>query len=145
MCIRDRLEDRPLDFIDDGIDLALRITDTPSPGLHGKPLMPVTHVICATEAYLQRHGMPHTPQELRAHSCISLGETPADARWKFRREGKTETVQTYGPVSYTHLDRTDAAQKDRAYRMLMNRKFSEEAATWMQEQRASAYVKILSN
>ncbi|EOE6914338.1 peptidylprolyl isomerase SurA [Cronobacter turicensis] len=42
-------------------------------------------------------------------------------------------------------DRTDAAQKDRAYRMLFNRKFSEEAATWMQEQRASAYVKILSN
>lgn len=44
-----------------------------------------------------------------------------------------------------NVDRTDAAQKDRAYRMLMNRKFSEEAATWMQEQRASAYVKVLSN
>ncbi|KNM10163.1 peptidylprolyl isomerase, partial [Salmonella enterica subsp. enterica serovar Worthington] len=29
------------------------------------------------------------------------------------------------------VDKTDAAQKDRAYRMLMNRKFSEEAATWM--------------
>ncbi|PDN17476.1 peptidylprolyl isomerase SurA [Salmonella enterica] len=43
------------------------------------------------------------------------------------------------------VDKTDAAQKDRAYRMLMNRKFSEEAATWMQEQRASAYVKILIN
>ncbi|HFT0013691.1 TPA: peptidylprolyl isomerase SurA [Salmonella enterica] len=43
------------------------------------------------------------------------------------------------------VDKTDAAQKERAYRMLMNRKFSEEAATWMQEQRASAYVKILSN
>ncbi|EMA8478152.1 peptidylprolyl isomerase SurA [Salmonella enterica] len=43
------------------------------------------------------------------------------------------------------VDKTDAAQKVRAYRMLMNRKFSEEAATWMQEQRASAYVKILSN
>lgn len=43
------------------------------------------------------------------------------------------------------VDKTDAAQKDRAYRMLMNRKFSVEAATWMQEQRASAYVKILSN
>ena len=44
-----------------------------------------------------------------------------------------------------NVDKTDAAQKDRAYRMLFNRKFSEEAATWMQEQRASAYVKILSN
>ncbi|MEA1063559.1 peptidylprolyl isomerase SurA [Erwinia sp. HR93] len=42
------------------------------------------------------------------------------------------------------VDKTDAAQKDRAYRMLFNRKFAEEAQTWMQEQRASAYVKILS-
>ncbi|WP_058912215.1 peptidylprolyl isomerase SurA [Entomohabitans teleogrylli] len=42
-----------------------------------------------------------------------------------------------------NVDRTDEAQKDRAYRMLFNRKFSEEVATWMQEQRASAYVKII--
>ncbi|NWA60330.1 peptidylprolyl isomerase SurA [Pantoea sp. B9002] len=43
------------------------------------------------------------------------------------------------------VDKTDAAQKERAYRMLFNRKFAEEAQTWMQEQRASAYVKILHN
>ncbi len=41
------------------------------------------------------------------------------------------------------VDRTDSAQKERAYRMLFNRKFAEEAQTWMQEQRAAAYVKIL--
>lgn len=44
-----------------------------------------------------------------------------------------------------NVDKTDAAQKDRAWRMLMNRKFTEEAAIWMQEQRAGAYVKILNN
>ena len=41
------------------------------------------------------------------------------------------------------VDKTDAAQKERAYRMLFNRKFAEEAQTWMQEQRAEAYVKIM--
>lgn len=41
------------------------------------------------------------------------------------------------------VDKTDAAKKERAYRLLFNRKFSEEAQTWMQEQRAAAYVKIL--
>ncbi|ANI30897.1 peptidylprolyl isomerase [Yersinia entomophaga] len=46
-------------------------------------------------------------------------------------------------VDTRQVDRTDAAQKDRAYRMLFNRKFSEEAQTWMQEQRAASYVKIL--
>ncbi|NRH24460.1 peptidylprolyl isomerase SurA [Pantoea stewartii] len=43
------------------------------------------------------------------------------------------------------VDKTDAAQKERAYRMLFNRKFAEEAQTWIQEQRAGAYVKILDN
>nr|CDS55619.1 peptidyl-prolyl cis-trans isomerase (PPIase) [Serratia symbiotica] len=42
------------------------------------------------------------------------------------------------------VDKTDAAQKNRAYRMLFNRKFAEEAQTWMQELRAQAYVKILN-
>ncbi|SEQ17947.1 periplasmic chaperone for outer membrane proteins SurA [Rosenbergiella nectarea] len=43
------------------------------------------------------------------------------------------------------VDKTDEAEKDRAYRILFNRKFAEEAQTWMQEERASAYVKILDS
>ncbi|MBV4365687.1 peptidylprolyl isomerase SurA [Erwinia sp. BNK-24-b] len=46
-------------------------------------------------------------------------------------------------IDTRQVDKTDAAQKERAYRLLFNRKFAEEAQTWMQEQRASAYVKIL--
>ncbi|MEQ9941338.1 peptidylprolyl isomerase SurA [Pectobacterium aroidearum] len=42
------------------------------------------------------------------------------------------------------VDKTDAAQKEQAYRMIFNRKFAEEAQTWMQEQRASAYVKVIN-
>jgi len=41
------------------------------------------------------------------------------------------------------VDRTDAVLKDKAYRLLFNRKFAEEAQSWMQEQRAQSYVKIL--
>ncbi|MGL4625963.1 MAG: peptidylprolyl isomerase, partial [Plesiomonas shigelloides] len=41
------------------------------------------------------------------------------------------------------VDRTDAALKDRAYRMLFNMKFAEEMPVWLQEQRAAAYVKIV--
>lgn len=42
------------------------------------------------------------------------------------------------------VDKTDAAQKEQAYRMIFNRKFAEEAQTWMQEQRAAAYVKVIN-
>jgi len=43
------------------------------------------------------------------------------------------------------VDRTEATKKDQAYRLLFNRKFAEELQTWMQEQRAGAYVKIMDN
>lgn len=48
-------------------------------------------------------------------------------------------------INIRQADRTYAAQKDRAYRLLFKHKFTEEAQIWMQEQRASAYVKILDN
>ncbi|HDG1682646.1 TPA: LysR family transcriptional regulator [Kluyvera ascorbata] len=106
-----RLEDRYMDLIDDGVDLALRISQSPSPGLYGKALMPVSHVICATPAYLRRHGTPDTPQALRHHSCISLGETPADSRWKFRLGEKSETIQTHGRYAANHTGvRLDAVK-----------------------------------
>ena len=108
-----RLEDRYMDLIDDGVDLALRISQSPSPGLYGKPLMPVSHVICATPEYLRKHGTPEHPQALREHSCISLGETPADSRWKFRRGERMETIQTYGRYAANHTGvRLDAVKKD---------------------------------
>lgn len=43
------------------------------------------------------------------------------------------------------VDRTDAAMKNRAYRILFNRKFNEEAGAWLQEIRAGAYVDILKD
>lgn len=86
------LEDRPVDLIDDNLDLILRISESPPPGLVGRPLFPIEHLLCATPQYLAEHGTPQHPHDLQEHSCIYLGETPADARWKFRQAGKTVTV-----------------------------------------------------
>ncbi|MBA8614138.1 peptidylprolyl isomerase SurA [Vibrio cholerae] len=41
------------------------------------------------------------------------------------------------------VDRTDSALKNKAYRILFNRKFNEEASAWLQELRASAFVEVL--
>lgn len=43
------------------------------------------------------------------------------------------------------VDRTDSAMKNKAYRILFNRKFNEEAGAWMQELRASAFVEIVDD
>ncbi|MCC4104787.1 LysR family transcriptional regulator [Serratia ureilytica] len=110
--VRLRLEDRYMDLIDDRVDLALRITDRPSPGLIGRQLMRIDHLLCATPHYLAQHGAPQHPHDLAAHSCIYLGETPSDAQWKFRRSGKTVTVNVRGRYAANHTGvRLDAVKR----------------------------------
>ncbi|PWF24864.1 LysR family transcriptional regulator [Corticimicrobacter populi] len=97
-----RLDDRYVDLIDGQIDIALRITDQPPPGLMGKRLFDIRHLVCATPAYLARHGTPSHPGDLSQHSCIYLGEEPGDARWKFRHDGKTVSVDVQGRYAANH-------------------------------------------
>ncbi len=106
------LEDRYVDFIDDGVDLAIRITDHPPGGLMGRRLIEINHLLCATPQYLAEHGTPEQPQDLKQHSCIYLGEQPIDSKWKFQQGSKTITVQVSGRYSANHTGiRLDAALK----------------------------------
>lgn len=106
------LEDRYVDFIDDGVDLAIRITDHPPGGLMGRRLIEINHLLCATPQYLAEHGIPEQPQDLKQHSCIYLGEQPSDSKWKFQQGSKTITVQVSGRYSANHTGiRLDAALK----------------------------------
>lgn len=107
------LEDRQVDLIDDNVDLSIRITDSPPPGLVGRQLLPIEHLLCATPQYLAAHGTPLHPHDLLGHSCIYLGETPGDARWKFRQAGKTVTVGVRGRYAANHTGvRLDAVLQD---------------------------------
>lgn len=90
------LDDRALDLVDHNIDLAVRVTETPPVGLIGRQLMSIEHMICASPDYLARHTAPASPMDLSAHSCICLGESPSDARWKFVKDGKSVSVEVHG-------------------------------------------------
>ena len=106
------LEDKLIDFIDDEIDLAIRITNQPSLGLKGRKLIEIDHVIVATAEYLENNGMPQQPQDLKEHQCIYLGEQASDSKWKFQKENKTTSVSVKGRYSANHTGiRLDAALK----------------------------------
>ena len=106
------LEDKLIDFIDDEIDLAIRITNEPSLGLKGRKLIEIDHVIVATAEYLEKNGMPQQPQDLKEHQCIYLGEQASDSNWKFQKENKTTSVSVKGRYSANHTGiRLDAALK----------------------------------
>ena len=67
-------EDRLVDLVAEGYDLAIRATsDPPSVGLVARPLRPMPFVIAASKEYLQRCGVLQYPEELAQHDCIMVG------------------------------------------------------------------------
>jgi DNA-binding transcriptional LysR family regulator len=67
-------EDRFVDLIEEGYDLAIRATADPPPaGLIARPLRAMPFVIAASKEYLQRCGVPQSPEDLAQHDCIMVG------------------------------------------------------------------------
>jgi DNA-binding transcriptional LysR family regulator len=71
--------DRIVDLIDEGIDVAIRSGDLPDSALVSRPLQAFRVLLCASPAYLQRHGTPAMPRELEQHAAI---------RFRFPNSGK---------------------------------------------------------
>src|ERR1700684_2167092 len=67
------LSDELIDPVREGFDVTLRIADLPSPSLTPPKISPAPRVICAAPAYLQRHGTPQHPNDLREHACLTYG------------------------------------------------------------------------
>lgn len=87
------LEDRHIDLVKEGIDVALRITgDPPDSGMVYRRLGPNRQVVCAAPRYLEQHGIPRTPQDLAAHDCIAHMARATPRVWHF-------TTPTGGKVS----------------------------------------------
>ena len=86
------VQDRDIDPIREGVDLVVRLTTEPPEGLVARQLMAVEHILCATPAYLARHDAIAHPHDLRAHSCLSLGEHERDNHWRFRHGDAEEAV-----------------------------------------------------
>ncbi len=100
------LSDQPDDLMQDDLDLLILITDSPPPGLAARPLMEVHHQLCATQQYLAQAGTPQHPDDLAAHSCIYLGESPGDSRWQLRHRhsGEKVSVNVRGRLASNHSE-----------------------------------------
>lgn len=102
--------DRDMDPLADDVDLVLRLTDHPPPGLAGRPLGTVRWVLCASPSYLALGGTPDEPQALAQHDCLHLGERPDDGRWRLRRGTESVVVDVHGRYIANHAGaRLDAA------------------------------------
>ena len=74
------LSDRLVDMVEEGYDVAIRITREPGPALIARRLGEARISLCAAPAYLAARGMPQTPQDLQAHDCLGYSYwSPASA------------------------------------------------------------------
>ncbi len=78
------LVDRIVHLVDEGIDVAIHAGELPDSGLHATSLGEVRRVVCASPAYLERHGVPGTPGDLSSHVCIVATDPSGGETWSFR-------------------------------------------------------------
>ncbi|EGH49059.1 regulatory protein, LysR:LysR, substrate-binding, partial [Pseudomonas syringae pv. pisi str. 1704B] len=58
-------------MLDEGVDVAVRIGTLPDSSLTAIPTGSVRRMVCASPAYLEKHGAPQHPDDLRQHSTVS--------------------------------------------------------------------------
>jgi DNA-binding transcriptional LysR family regulator len=90
------LNDRYVDLVEEGWDLVIRIGSLTSSSLVARRLAPCPTVVCASRAYLDRHGRPKTIAALKEHNCLgyTLSRDAGVGRWQFGRDGKVSVAVT---------------------------------------------------
>ena len=78
------LTDRPLDLIDEHLDLAVRIGALPDSRQVALRIGAICSVVCASPKYLKARGNPRNPTDLRLHDCISFTALTSTDAWSFR-------------------------------------------------------------
>ncbi len=83
-------DDRPVDLVGDGYDLAVRIGNLGDSSLVARRIAPVRRVLLGAPAYLDAHGAPAHPRDIAGHDVLAYAN--AD-RWRFRVGDGWETVR----------------------------------------------------
>jgi DNA-binding transcriptional LysR family regulator len=92
--------DRPVDLIDQGFDLAVRFGELPDNRINARRIMSNRRFLCASPAYLEKHGTPKKLADLTRHRCIVHRQNDdAYGVWRFLVDGRTEIVKIHGALS----------------------------------------------
>lgn len=90
------LNDRVVDLIGEGIDVAIRIATLSDSSLIGVKLADNQRVVVASPAYVKRHGAPASLDDLATHNCLAISSDGSQRGWTFRQNGKNVTLKVAG-------------------------------------------------
>jgi DNA-binding transcriptional LysR family regulator len=106
--VRMALSDRSMNLVDDHIDAAVRIGLLPDSGMIATGLGSVRRVICGSPDYFKKNGVPSTPDDLAALTCVTFADLPAGSPWSFAAGGKN-LIQFQRPRCRLNINTADAA------------------------------------
>ncbi|MDR3518397.1 MAG: LysR family transcriptional regulator [Azospirillaceae bacterium] len=105
-----RLDDRRIDLVAGGIDIAVRIAALADSSLLARRLCPVRRWVVGSPDYFARHGTPQRPRDLRDHACLAYSYLATGETWYFTdSEGTEEAVTVTGPLCATNAEALTAA------------------------------------
>lgn len=87
------LNDRLVDLVEEGYDLAVRITNLADSQLVGRRLATTRMVLCASPGYLEAHGTPAHPHELAGHSVLAYSYWSTGDDWRLQGPSGEVTVR----------------------------------------------------
>lgn len=87
------LDDRTVDLVGGGYDLAVRIGSLPDSALVARRIAPVRAAVLASPAYLAERGRPETPRDLNGHDLLLYANVGRGSQWRFKVNGRWEHVQ----------------------------------------------------
>ena len=93
------LNDRFVDLVEEGMDVALRVGHLGDSTLVAKRIATSRVVTCAAPDYLKQFGVPQTPQDLVKHNCVLLSPGIGGRllrEWDFAHDGRSVTVEVSG-------------------------------------------------
>jgi len=96
--------DRFVDLIEEGCDLAVRIGQLADSSLVARKLAETRSVICAAPSYWDRHGRPGDPSDLAHHDCFAYSYLATGSEWRLQGPGGEVAVRVSGSLTANNGD-----------------------------------------
>jgi DNA-binding transcriptional LysR family regulator len=103
------LDDRNVDLVQEGIDVALRMGELVDSSLTARRIASAPHVVLGTPTYFARAGEPAAPGDLTAHEAIIYDQAGGGADWIFRRDASELSVTLKGRLRVSAAEGLRAA------------------------------------
>jgi DNA-binding transcriptional LysR family regulator len=95
---------RTADLGDERFDLGIRVSFDPAPQLVARKLAANRAVLCASPAYLERHGTPRRVEDLTESRCVLFPPLAPKGRWTLRRGRRQQSVPVSGVFETDEMD-----------------------------------------